>query len=169
MRIPTLIAAALLSCACRASQASVEVYSPALAPAYKAAVEREAELTAELPKLEQAAAEAVATPDSSDDAPAVEQLAKANKELQAIEDALAEIETQNIRDQASPFAPLLPAGLGVIALEAVTAFASKRKRKLYSSAFRALTKGQLLTTTGEILKALGAKHSTPQPEAPKAV
>lgn len=168
MRNTLLALAAALCAACATGREAVQVHAPELLPQFDALISREKALQEQIPVLEQAVEAAVASPDPADDVPAAEALAAANQELQSVEAQIAPIEERTIRNQAEPFSPLLPYGLGALAIEAVVAISSKRKRQLYASAFRQLTKGQLLTSAGEILKALGAKHSSPPPEPPKA-
>ena len=166
MNLPARVLAALslaLLSACATGRDAVAVGAPQDLPAYDALIADEARLVAELPALEHAAAEAAVTPDPADDAPAQAALAKHVSTLERVELALAELEERGIRGQGAPFKDALPYGLGVLALEAGVALLSKRKRKLYVSAAKALGKGQVATMVGDVLKAYGAQHSTPQP------
>lgn len=116
------------------------------------AVTREAtppDLRDEWDQLERAEQAAQLTPEPEDDA--------------AVEAAWADLEGRISKRQAEPWAWLLPAGLAPLALELVGALGSKRKRKLYGSALKQVSKGQLASAAGEALKAWGASHSSPQP------
>lgn len=100
-------------------------------------------------RLEQAEQAAAATPEIGDD--------------QAVEEAWADLEARIAKRQAGPFAALLPYGLGAIALELVGVAGSRRKRKLYGSAIKSISSGQVAAAAGEALKAWGVQHSSPQP------
>ncbi len=104
---------------------------------------------AEWDRLEAAQAAAEATPDPADDL--------------EVEAEWAEFESRMAKEQASPFMALLPYGLGGIGLELVGIFASRRKRKLYSTALKNIGSGQIAAAVGDGLKAWGVQHSTPQP------
>lgn len=108
-----------------------------------------ADLLPQYDALVQQVQKAEESPDPSDDAPA--------------EDALAALESRVAQRNAEPLAGLLPYGLGGLALEAVGALASRRKRRLYGSALKNLSTGQLASAGGDMLKAWGARHSSPQP------
>jgi len=107
----------------------------------------------EFDDLELAEKVASETPDPSDDA--------------AVEAAWADLESRIAKRQASPFAALLPYGLGGLALELVGALGSKRKRKLYGSAIKNISSGQVAAAAGDALKAWGVQHSSPQPQPPQ--
>jgi hypothetical protein len=164
MRILPLLLSVPLLVSCATDRAAVAAYAPDLLPAFDQLSAREAELKLALPGLEDAVEAAVESPDPADDLLAAEALAEANRELQEVEGRLQPIEERVIRDQAAPLGGLLPYGLGALATELLVAASSRRKRKLYASALRSLSKGQLLTTAGDILKALGHQHSSPPPE-----
>lgn len=169
MRIAPLLLA-LLAASCAVDRSAVSAVSHDALPEFDRASADSDRASAEVARLEQAALAAAETPDPTDDQAAAEALAAANLDLQQAEYALAKIEDEVARKQASPLASLLPYGIAPLALEAVVALSSRRKRKLYSSAFRNLSRGQLLTSAGDVLKALGAQHSTPPPDSgPAAV
>ena len=166
MNLPARLATVLvllLAPACSTGRDAVAVGSPQDLPTYDALTADVAQLTAELPALEQAAQDAKLTPSPADDAPAQAALSRHLSTLERAEAALAELEAQGIRNQGAPFKDLLPYGLGALALEAGVALFSKRKRTLYVKAVKSLSKGQLSTMAGDVLKAYGAAHSSPQP------
>jgi len=111
------------------------------------------DLLPEWDRLELAEQAAQATPDPADD--------------QAVEEQFAELESRISKRQAQPFADLLPYGLGALALEVVGAVGSRRKRKLYGSAIKSISSGQLAQAAGDALKAWGVQHSSPQPPPPQ--
>lgn len=170
MRNPILPLVAALAmilpfASCAQSRESVRQTVPELADQWDRLEQRESQLEqVEIPALESRAREAVATPTLSDDAAAAEALAAANRELLQVRQELVKIEDAAARKQASPLAGLLPGGLGFAAVEALLLVGSKRKRRLYATAFSSVGKGKLLTAAGEILKALGAADSRPEPE-----
>jgi hypothetical protein len=115
---------------------------------------REAELQAQ---------DALQSPDSADDLPAAERLASANQALNSVEARFADLERRILERRglkiAGPLNVLYP-GIGALVMAAVPLI-GKRGRKLYGSALRSTSKGQLLVAAGDILKALGANHSSP--------
>lgn len=148
--------------ACTVSEPEVRREAPDLIQEYTSAQDAEQKAAAQVAVAEQEAQAAAQSSDPSDDLPAAERLAAANRDLQAAEDKLAAIEAEILKRRASPFAALLPGSIGG-AVMALVPLAGKRGRKLYGSAFRNLSKGQLLTAVGDVLKAMGAQHSSPQP------
>lgn len=167
MRIPRrLLPIALLVAAtpaCLSGREGVAATQPDKLPDYDALQASETQLQAQVSAAEADAQVAARSPDPSDDAPAAEALADANKNLERVELMLAKFEEDSARKQAEPIVPLLPYGLGALAVEAIVAVSSRRKRKLYASAFRNLKSGQLLTSAGDVLRAMGAMHSVPPP------
>lgn len=166
MNLPTRLAAVLallLAPACAGGRDAVAVGSPQDLPAYDALTADVEQLAAELPALEQAVQAAKLTPSPADDAPAQAELARHLSALERAEAALAELEANGIRNQGAPFKDLLPYGLGALVLEAGATLFSKRKRTLYVKAVKSLSKGQVSTMVGDVLKAYGAAHSSPQP------
>lgn len=167
--LSTVLAASLASCAIGRDQ--VASMRPDLLAEFDANLARENALKAELPFLEQAASDAVLSPDPSDDLPAAEALAEANAELAKVEAPLAEIERQVLERTgatvAGPLGAIHPA-LSALAMAALP-LVGRRGRKLYGSALRSASKGQLLVTAAEVIKALGIMHSgQPQPQPPQS-
>jgi hypothetical protein len=80
------------------------------------------------------------------------------------EAVLAEIEGRVLRRQAEPFAGLLPYGLGG-ALTSLVPLLGRRGRRHYGAAVKSLSRGRVLTAAGDVLKAMGAQHSSPASEA----
>lgn len=98
-----------------------------------------------------AAEDAALTPDPADDA--------------AAEARLVALEQAVIERSASPWAQLLPGGLGVAAISLLKVAGSRRVRRHYASAVKSISKGQVLTALGDVLKAEGASHSSPESAA----
>jgi hypothetical protein len=167
MRISRILAALPLLASCALSRGQVSSLAPDLLPEWDRSIQLEDELKSRLPELELAAAEAVASPDPSDDLPAAEALARANEALQKVEAPLAEIERKVLErtgaQVAGPLNALHPA-LGALAMAAVPLI-GRRGRKLYSSALRSASKGQLLVSAADLLKVLAGLHSSPQPQS----
>lgn len=111
------------------------------------------EARAEWDRLTEASQAAALTPEVEDDL--------------AAEADWGEFESRMAKEQAAPFAGLLPYGLGAIGLELVGVFASRRKRKLYAEAIKNISKGQVAASVGDALKAWGAQHSSPQQPSPQ--
>ena len=165
MRLSALALSVALLCSCAAGRQDVALFAPELLSSYDQLVQREDQLKQELPELEAAAEAAVESPDPSDDLPAAEALALANAELAAIEAQVAPIEERVLRAKAQPVADVASSihpALGALLMAAVP-LAGKRGRKLYGSMLRSAARGKLLVAAGDILKILGAQHSSPQP------
>ena len=155
-----------LLASCLSGREGVQAFAPELLSQWDQSVARENELKSQLPALERSAQDAVASENLDDDAPAAEALASANTELAAVEAVLAPIEERVNREQAQPVADglgLLHPALGALVMSAVPLL-GRRGRKLYWSALRNASRGQLLTSAGDVLKALGAHHSEPEPQ-----
>lgn len=107
------------------------------------------DLVPEWERLEQAEQAAALTPDRADDA--------------AVEAQFAELEARVLQRNASPFASLLP-GVGPV-LVGLVPLLGKRGRKHYGNAIKRLSRGQVMVAAGDVLKAMGAQHSSPESEA----
>lgn len=110
------------------------------------------------PDLRERYAEAVAqaeaaalTSDPADDA-------VAEARLVALEQAV-------IERNASPWASLLPGGIGVAAVSVLKVLGSRRVRRHYAGALKSISRGQVLVALGDVLKAEGASHSSPESAA----
>lgn len=167
------LSAVMVGCA-SPGRDQVQLHAPELIERFDQLMRESERLAQEIPLLEQAAIDAVASPDPSDDLPAAEALAAANTQLAQVEAELAPIEERVHRGQAKPITDGLGALhplLGAAAMAAVPLLGS-RGRKLFTSALRKGARGQLLTAAGDILKMLGAQHSglnqPPQPPQPPA-
>jgi len=158
--IAALVLALLPGCA--VDRQAVASSTPEALPEYDRQLAEEAAAQAAVSAAEGQVESAAQSPDPSDDLPAAEALAAANRRLAGAEEALAGLEERAARRQAEPLAGLLPYGLGALALEAVAALSSRRKRSLYASAFRSMSKGKLYTAAGDVLRAMGAMHSRPE-------
>ncbi len=162
-----LLSAGIVACASPSRQ-EVTLHAPELLARFDELKSQEKTLHEQMPALEAAVEAAVASPSPDDDVPAAEALAAANQELNRVEAELAPIEERVHKGQAEPVAGVLGAihpALGVLLMAGVPLM-GKRGRKLYGSAFRNGARGHLLTAAGDILKALGAQHSSPQPTPP---
>lgn len=171
---PFLLAALAISAgvslgvACVTDRASVQSQAPDLLGEFDGMERQEKQLQSDVALSEARVRAADLTLDPADDLPAAEALASANRKLQALEDQFASFEQKFNERRVSPFigpANVLLPGLGGSLLAAAVPLLGRRGRKLYVSAFRNLTKGQLLTSAGDILKAMGAQHSSPDTEA----
>lgn len=149
---------ALLGGACAVDRASTP---PDLLEQYDALEHQESDAKLDVANQELALQAALETPDPQDDRAAAQNLADANKNLQSVEDRFAAFETKVNERRAAPLNLLYP-GLASLAT-ALIPLVGPRGRKLYASAIRSATRGKLLTTAGEILKAMGAYHSEPRP------
>jgi len=161
--LSALLLSALAVAACAVSRDDVAVEASDLLEQYDALVADEAKAQESVASAEQQFEAAKNTPDQSDDLPAAEALAKANDGLSILEQRIARLEGEVVKRRASPLANLLPYGLGSALLSSILPLLGSRGRKLYASAFRNLSSGRLLIAAGDILKAVGAQHSSPQP------
>lgn len=107
------------------------------------------DLLPEFDALERAEAEAAQTPDPADDAEVARRF--------------AELEAKVLQRRAQPLNLLYP-GLASM-VTAMVPLLGKRGRKHYKSAVKSVSKGQLLVAAGDVMKALGAQHSSPESEA----
>jgi len=116
-------------------------------------------------------------PVASDPLPLVERWEAAQQELeeaqktpsplddQEAEAKLAAIESEILRHRALPFTDLLePLGLGALA-QALVPLLGKRGRKHYTNSVKSLSRGQLAVAAGDVLKAWGVSHSSPESAA----
>ena len=161
--LPLILLAPL--CACAASRDQVALHTPDSLELFDRLIAEERELKDQLPQLELAVEQAVISPSPKDDTPAAEALAVANRRLQEVEAQLEPIERRVNQGQARPVADAaggIHPALSALVM-ALVPLAGQRGRKLYWSALRSAARGQLLTSAGEILKAMGARHSSPQP------
>lgn len=80
---------------------------------------------------------------------------------EAAEAELRELEEVVIERNTGPLARLLPGGLAVIALEAAKVAGSSRVRRHYGNAVRNVARGQVWVAIGDVMRGLGAAHSSP--------
>jgi hypothetical protein len=165
-RSPLLLTLALLFASCQATR---PVDESDLLVEWDHLEQEEQSAQSGVREAELRAQEAVESPDPADDLPAAEQLAQANQALNSVEARFADLERRILERRglkiAGPLNALYP-GIGALVMAAVP-LVGKRGRKLYGSALRNTSKGQLMVAAGDILKALGASHSSPQ-DPPKA-
>lgn len=77
---------------------------------------------------------------------------------------LTRLEGQVLQRNAAPLAGLLPYGLGS-ALTALVPLLGRRGRKHYGNALKSISRGKVMNAAGDVLKAMGAAHSSPESAA----
>lgn len=154
----------LLAASCALTRGSVEANRPDLLPQYDSMVVEEKGLKAELESARDALEAAAATEDPADDEEAAAAVDRIAGSMESLEGRFAVLEEAVNRRQAEmvggPLNTLVP-GAGTLLLAAVPLL-GRRGRKHYANALRSATKGQLLTAVGDVLRAMGARHSSPE-------
>lgn len=161
--LPLLLLALVVACAM--NRDSVRTHAPELLPQYEAAEAKEAELKAELETAKAELEAAQATEDTSDDQAAEARIRELAPKLEDLERQFLDLEQAFNRRQVEPFLgpldPFIPGGKELITL-GLLPLLGRRGRKHYGNALRNVPRGQLLTALGDIIKAFGLQHSTPQ-------
>lgn len=154
--------------ACAMNRESVQTYAPELAPRYEAAEQQRDALGAELEAAKADVEAAKLTPETSDDEAADARVQALVPQIEALEAEFRDLELAFNRRQTEPFLGPLDAfvpgakeliGLGLLPL------LGKRSRKHYLNAAKRIPKGQLLVALGDVLKAFGLQHSSPESAA----
>lgn len=160
----TLLLALLLT-SCAATSADVKAYTPDLSTSYEAAIKRSEEIERDLNAAHAELQVAALTPDTSDDAPIEARIRALGAELESVNEQLDSTERVAMERKYGPLTTavdlLTPGtGLGSLGLAALALYPTSRRRKRYSEAFKQLKTGNVLLATGELLKVIGAQHST---------
>jgi hypothetical protein len=168
MKIP-LVALALplllALVACSIVRDDVREERPDLLQAFDAAQQAAEQAERDLGAAQALAEEATLTPGDEDDQEAAGLQEEAGRRLSDAEAQLAQVESKVIEGRAQPLNGLLPYGLGAVAVELLKVAGSRRVRRHYGSAVRSISRGQILVAAGDLLKGLGARHSSPESEA----
>lgn len=162
--LPLLLIAGLFACAAM-NRENVGSQAPELLPAFEQAQKDEAALKAEVADAAAAIEAAKLTEDPADDEAAEARARELAPKLEALESQLRQLEVAFNQRQAEPFlGPLdafIPGGKELITLGLIPLLGA-RGRRHYANTIRNASKGQVLTALGDILKAYGLQHSTPE-------
>lgn len=156
------LAIALLA-ALPACQAPRDALPPSSQVEWDAAQAEESEAMAALKAAEAALLAAQETPGDEDDAEAARAVLEAGRCLDAIRARLAALEAQGLEAQAEPWAGLgdvLLPGVGGVLVTALVPLLGRRGRRRYADMLKNASHGKLMTAAGDLLRALGAKHTS---------